>query len=103
MKAKIFTCAIAAGCMLGGIVFGQSVQLSGTVTCRNSNQIELKCDGESWVVKIVPGNTTINPPSATVGTKAIVTCMSRGAQRKESPTWTPAPCSTPKPTATPGQ
>ena len=58
MKAKIFTCAIAAGCMLGGIVFGQpSVQLWGTVTCINSNQIELKCDGETWVVKIVPGST----------------------------------------------
>jgi len=102
MKTKIFTFAIAAGCMLGGIVFGQSLQVLGTLTCMNNNQFEVQCDGIIWVIKRTPSTSTIpNPP--TVSAPVIVVCKSPDAQRKESPTWTPAPCSTPKPTATASQ
>src|SRR5215471_7086691 len=101
MRAKIFIYTVLIGSVLGGLVFGQSLQLSGTVTCRTSNQIELQCDGNNWIVKIVPDSKTITPPSAPPGATATVQCKSPDAQRKEKPTWTPAPCSTPKPTATP--
>src|SRR5690242_20679371 len=97
MKAKVLTYAIAAGCILGGIVFGQSLELSGTLTCTNSNQYELQCDGITWVIKRTPNTSTI-PDPPTLNAPVIVHCKSPDAQRKESPTWTPVPCSTPKPT-----
>src|SRR6266496_5229552 len=100
MKAKILICTVVAGSVLGGLVFGQSLRLSGTVNCVTSNQIELQCDGIAWVVKLTPASTAVTPSPAP-GTTVTVVCKSPDAQRKESPTWTPAPCSTPKPTATP--
>jgi len=102
MKAKIFTCAIVAGCMLGGIVLGQSLQLSGILTCMNSNQLEVQCDGITWVIKRAPSTSTI-PTSPTISAPVIVQCKSPDAQRKEAPTWTPVPCTTLKAKATPGQ
>ena len=99
---KNFIYTVVVGSVLGELVFGQSLQLSGTVTCATSSQIELKCDGNTWIVKLTPGSTTVIPSPAP-GTTVTVVCKSPDAQRKESPTWTPAPCSTPKPTATPSQ
>jgi len=67
MKAKILLYAVVAGSMLGAVAFGQSLQLLfANVTCITSNQIEVQCDGQTWVVKLTPGSTTLNPPSPTV-------------------------------------
>src|SRR5215467_12201007 len=110
MKTRILVCVVLAGSMLGAVAFGQSLQLLfATVTCITSNQIEVQCDGQNWVVKLTPGTTTLNPPAPTVGSKVTIQCKSPDAQRKESPTWTPSPCTTsistlpamPKPTAKP--
>jgi len=92
MKKKMLTGAIVAGSMFGGLVFGQSLQLLfATVTCITSTQIEVQCDGQTWVVKRTPSTST-NPTSPTVGAIVTVQCKSPDAQRKESPTWTPSPC-----------
>ncbi len=104
MKAKILLYAVVAGSMLHAAAFGQSLQLLfANVTCITSNQIEVQCDGQTWVVKLTPGSTTLNPPSPTVGSKVTIQCKSPDAQRKESPTWTPSPCTTSKPAASPRQ
>ncbi|HEY4270706.1 MAG TPA: hypothetical protein VGM65_01770 [Candidatus Udaeobacter sp.] len=103
-ESKNFGLCSCRRMVLGGAAFGQSLQIKGNVSCITSSQIEVKCDdGTTWVVKLIAGSTTLNPPSPTVGTAVTVGCKSPDAQRKENPTWTPAPCSTPKPTATPSQ
>jgi hypothetical protein len=101
MKVKTLICAVVAGCVLGGAAFGQSLQIKGKVSCITSNQIEVQCDGQTWVIKLIAGSTTLNPPSPAVGTQVTVGCKSPDAQRKESPTWTPSPCPSSTPTATP--
>src|SRR5215475_12293809 len=101
MKTRILLYAVVAGSVLGGLVFGQSLQLSpATVTCITGNQMQVQCDGIIWVVKLTPGSTTVTPSPAP-GTTVKVVCRSPDAQRKESPTWTPAPCTTPTATPTP--
>src|SRR5436190_16362448 len=75
MKAKILICAVVAGSVLGGLVFGQSLRLSGTVNCVTSNQIELQCDGIAWVVKLTPASTAVTPSPAP-GTTVTVVCKS---------------------------
>jgi hypothetical protein len=99
MRTKILLCVVVAGSVLGGLVFGQSLQLShANVTCVTTDQFEVMCDGIAWVIRRTSNTTPANPAP---GTTVTVVCKSPDAQRKENPTWTPAPCATPTPTPKP--
>ncbi len=97
MKAKIFTCVIVAGGILGAVAFGQSVKIQGTVSSVNDNEVDVQCDGVTWAIKRT-SSTTITPSPAP-GVTVAVQSKCTDAQRKEGPTGTPSatPTQTPKP------
>ena len=42
MKVKILTCAVVVGCMLGGIAFGQTLTITGTICSCDSKQLTVQ-------------------------------------------------------------
>jgi hypothetical protein len=97
MKEKILTCAVFAGCIWGGIAFGQTIKVTGTVCSFNDSQITLQCGPDTWIIKVVEGSTSVDG-TLKVGSTVTVECKSPDAQRKEGvTTCTPTPTSTPKP------
>jgi hypothetical protein len=98
MKVKILTCAIIVGCTLGGVAFGQTIKITGTVCSFNDSQITLQCGPDTWIIKVAEGSTSVEG-ILKVGSTVTVGCKSPDAQRKEGvTTCTPAPTpkSTPK-------
>jgi hypothetical protein len=89
MKVKISTCAVLAGCILASLAFAQSLQMTGKVSSVNDTQVEVQCDGATWVIKLTPSTTVT--PAPTPGTTVTVQAKCPDAQRKEDPTGTPTP------------
>ena len=89
MKVKILIGAVFAGCILGSLAFAQSLQIKGNVTSVNDTQVEVQCDGATWVIKLTPSTTVT--PAPTLGTTVTVQAKCPDAQRKENPIGTPTP------------
>jgi len=89
MKVKILIGAVFAGCILGSLAFAQSLQIKGNVSSVNDTQVEVQCDGATWVIKLTPSTTVT--PAPTLGTTVTVQAKCPDAQRKENPIGTPTP------------
>ncbi len=114
MKAKIFSFVIAAGCILVGEAFGQTLQIKGivlpettahTIVLQAGPEMKLPCASGTWVIAVTP--TTTVAPSPVPSTTVTVQCKSIDAQRKENPMSSPCPSlttssATPTPTPTSG-
>src|SRR5215472_1502836 len=96
MKVKMLTCAIVAGCMSGGIAFGQTLTIAGPVCSCDSKQITVQEGTHYWIVQRTP-STTISG-TCSPGSTVTVQCKSPDAQRKEGSC---SAASTPRSTPTP--
>ncbi len=83
MKVKILTCAVVVGCMLGGIAFGQTLTITGTICSCDSKQLTVQEGTHYYIVKRTPSTSVEGTCSP--GSTATVQCKSPDAQRKEGP------------------
>ena len=97
MKVKILTCAVVAECMLGGIAFGQTLTITGTICSCNSKQLIVQEGTHYYIVKRTPSTSVVGTCSP--GSAVTVQCKSPDAQRKEGPC---PKTSSPRPTPSSG-
>jgi hypothetical protein len=90
MNLKTLAGVIVAASFFISAAFGQTVQISGTVSALTDSQITLQSGSDSWTVK---RNTTTKVTSGTlsVGQMVTVQCVSPDAQKKEGPSLSPTP------------
>jgi hypothetical protein len=83
IKTSAVVC-LALG-MLGTVAFGQTVQITGTVSAVTSTQITLQSGTDVWTIKR-DATTTVTSGNLTVGSTVTVKCASVDAHKNEQPT-----------------
>jgi hypothetical protein len=82
MKIKILASIFLALCILGQPVFGQTLQITGTVTAVTSTQITLQSGTDIWMIKR-DATTSVTSGNLTVGATVTVKCASPDAHKNE--------------------
>lgn len=82
MKTKSFAAVVAALCIFTQVSFGQTLQITGTVTAVTSTQITLQSGTDTWVIKRSQ-TTSVTSGALTVGSTATVKCASPDAHKNE--------------------
>jgi hypothetical protein len=91
MKIKIILIAFVAGSvLLSSVVFGQTLQITGTVTAVTTSQITLQSGTDTWTINRTAGTSVLNG-TLTAGSTVTVRCISPDAQKKELPANQPTP------------
>jgi hypothetical protein len=84
MNFKTLTGVIAAGCIFSSAAFGQTVQITGTVTAVTDTQITLKSGPDTWTIKR-DSTTKVTTGNLSVGSAVTVLCLSIDAHKNEGP------------------
>ena len=93
MKTKSLAALFAALCLFTHVAFGQTLEITGTVTAVTATQITLQSGTDTWTIKRSQ-TTSVTSGALTVGSTATVKCASPDAHKNEgvlsAPTATPA-------------
>ena len=82
MKTKSFAGVLVAFCIFAQVAFGQTLQITGTVTAVTSTQITLQSGTDSWTIKR-DATTSVTTGNLTVGATVTVRCISPDAHKNE--------------------
>jgi hypothetical protein len=82
MKIKSFAGVFAAFCIFAQVMFGQTLQITGTVKAVTTTQITLQSGTDTWTIKR-DATTRVTSGSLTVGSIATVKCASPDAHKNE--------------------
>jgi len=83
MNLKKLMGLIAAGCLIGSVAFGQTLQLTGTVTALTSSQITLQSGNDTWTI-IRHSTTKVTSGHLNVGSAVTLQCATPDAHKNEA-------------------
>lgn len=76
--------------MLVGVVFGQTVQITGTVAAVTDTQITVQSGTDTWTIKR-SSTTNVTSGKLTIGSAVTVKCESTDAHKNEKANTGPTP------------
>jgi hypothetical protein len=80
MNLKNLASAVIAVSLFGSVAFGQTIQVTGTVTTLTDTQISLLCGPDTWNIK-KDATTNVTSGTLSVGNMVTVQCLSADAQK----------------------
>jgi hypothetical protein len=90
MNVKNLAITVVAALLFGSAAFGQTIQVTGTVTAVTDAQITIQSGTESWTIKR-DATTKVTSGTLSVGKVVTVQCVAPDAQKKEAPQVQPSP------------
>jgi hypothetical protein len=91
MKLKLAATLLVAGLLFGNAAFGQTIQITGTVTAFNNTQITIQSSTDVWTINRT-STTKVTSGTLKVGSVATIQCASTDAHKNEGTTGgTPTP------------
>jgi hypothetical protein len=90
MNLKKLTGAIAVGCIVCSVAFGQTIQITGKVTAVTDTQITLQAGTDVWTITRT-ADTKITSGSLATAATITVQCPSPNAHKNEGTSAMPTP------------